>query len=306
MIRKYISICALFCAISFSSWGQSASFLNVPSDIRSSALGGSSVALSANAFSFFNNSSAAAFGTAGAIGASYLMWQPDALNCNIVNLGAYFHMSEKFSITVGGKYNMIPEYDITDSKGNITGTFKPSEYIFGLGAAYAFNPNFALSVNAKYIGSEMGEDASGSSFAADLGLTYRIKSLNLGFTLANLGSKINYGDSDYSLPSVAKLGAAYTYTVKSHSITGTVEAGYLFPSDYSTFIAAIGVEYAYKDIFAIRGGYHLGGDDTIEPSYASAGASVQFYGISLGLTYLVAGSDSPIKNSMLLSLGYNF
>jgi hypothetical protein len=56
---------------------------------------------------------------------------------------------------------------------------------------------------------------------------------------------------------------------------------------------------------SFRAGYRYGGDSPI-PSFASVGAGVKFSGVKLDLAYLIAGGDSPMKNTLAIGLGYSF
>ncbi|MFA6759049.1 MAG: hypothetical protein WCR61_06995, partial [Bacteroidales bacterium] len=136
-------------------------------------------------------------------------------------------------------------------------------------------------------------------------LFYTKNSLNLGLTVSNLGSSIDYGNGAYSLPANVKFGTAYDKKVSDYSsLLFTGQIGMIFSE--STFIAGLGMEYAYKEMLFIRLGGHYGDEELSIPPYVSLGIGVNLIGVNIDLAYLMGKSDSPISNSLCVALGYNF
>ncbi len=101
---------------------------------------------------------------------------------------------------------------------------------------------------------------------------------------------------------MAKLGVGYTRAFDKHALSATAETDILFAG---AVMAGAGIEYSFRDLLFVRGGYHYGAPHkAVVPSYGSAGLGVKFFGISLDAAYLF-GSEI-LKNSFCVSLGYEF
>lgn len=312
-VRKILVAVALL--VSGASYAQSVAFLNIPSDAQSIAMGGASVAMEATAFAAGNNAAAMSLGeNKSKIGVNYLQWQPDGTNNGLISGAAYYKFN-KLAIGIGGNSFSYQEYDIYSGNGASSSSFKPSEMVLNLGISYRIISNLSIGVNAKYISSKLASDEfiedykNGMSAAFDLSVMYKLGRLNIAAMATNLGSKISYGTTSafgsYDLPAAVKCGASYAMGVGSNSsLTGSLEAGYLL---YANGIAAgLGAEYAFKDMVFVRAGYHVGDENATIPSYASFGIGAKLFGFNLDAAYLLAGSGSPLKNTLSIGLGVGF
>jgi hypothetical protein len=75
-------------------------------------------------------------------------------------------------------------------------------------------------------------------------------------------------------------------------------------SGYSGMFGGIGVEYTYKQWGALRAGYHAADEKHVSSSYASVGCGIMFHGFGLDFAYMLANGDAPIRQTMVISLGY--
>lgn len=297
------------CVVAFSAGAQSLSFINTPSDARSAAMGESGYAMKANAFATRYNTAGILFsGDRAAAGLSFLNWQPDGLGMLVWNAGGYYALNERIGLAAGVRINSQDAYTRFDEDGNNLGDFTPREQAIDLGVAYRIADRFGLAATFRYIGSDIGAAEKGSSFALDLDAYYSSARLRLGLGVSNLGSKAGYGYSKVALPSRLKLGAGYDLFVrKGHTLAGNAEFNYQFgPKDYAGATLGLGAEYTYKGIFSLRGGYHLSNGEKTGDGYGSLGAGVNIWKLSLDGAYLLAGADSYIKNTLLVSLGCRF
>ena len=287
-------------------FAQSASFSLISPDARTFALGGNSAAVISNAFGFYNNSASLLFSqNRGALSASYSSWSPTASDNSIIAGSGFFKLGEKLALSFGYQSFIYNKIDMSDNYGNIIGDFTPKESLLGVGFSYLIGMNISASANVKYISSDIGGPEKGSAVAADLNLFYTKNSLNLGLTVSNLGSSIDYGNGAYSLPANVKFGTAYDKKVSDYSsLLFTGQIGMIFSE--STFIAGLGMEYAYKEMLFIRLGGHYGDEELSIPPYVSLGIGVNLIGVNIDLAYLMGKSDSPISNSLCVALGYNF
>jgi hypothetical protein len=283
---------------------QSTPFLNAYSDARTVAMGDAGYALPAACATHYNSAAMLYAEAKTAAAVSYAQWQPQATAGALLNAGAYTTLGTRAGVAVGLRRHAPAGITRTDAQGNATGAFTPHEYALDAGFAYKIIPQLAAAVTLRYIASDMGAPEKGSAFAADVALLYRRNSLTVGLGYANMGSKIDYGYAAYDLPSRVRAGVAYRLSLSGeHHVTGSVEAAYHTPSGYAGPAAGLGVEYAYRQWGALRAGYHMADETHVGASYASLGGGVRFHGFTLDVAYLVAGSDSPARQSLVLTLG---
>jgi hypothetical protein len=285
---------------------QSVGFLEFPPNARALSLAGAGLVSDADAFAIFNNSASMVFSEdTMAISTFYTKWLPSTADITIIGTAGYFRIGQKLALNFGLRKVGYQSYKVTDDNGNFDGTFTPSAYSLGIGAAYMIMPNFSASSNVHYVSSDVGGLNKGKAIALDFGFLYKINRYNLGLKLSSLGSKINYGFDEYSLPANLKLGAGFSSIFnEKNSITTGLNVGYIFP--YSSVTAGLGTEYTYNKFVSLRVGFYYGDSTKSIPPYASAGFSLLYRGASLDFGYLSAGANSPISNSMSFGLGYSF
>jgi len=276
-------------------------FQNVPGDAYTVSRGGATVGSGANSFSFFSNTSVAVFSENDfSAGFSYGKWCPDANDNTIINFGTIIKLSSKMSLSAGFKnfgYNYITT---TNSLGIPEGEVSPKEMSIGIGIAYKLTTKLSMGVNVNYISSDLiYEDASAVAF--DLSATYIIDDLNLGLSASNVGSKIEYGNNKYDLPSIIKAGGQYTFNLGKNSFSTNLEGDYWL--NESTLSGGIGGEFMYKNYVAIRAGYHFADEQKTIPSYTSVGLGVILKCINLDFAYILSGSNSAPDNGFNLSMG---
>lgn len=299
--RFIISLLFLSSIVTLSS-GQAVPFLNYVSDARTAAMGNAGYVLP-SAFAAQRNTAAVFQDTLHSmqVEASYLMWQPENADNKLINIGGYSTFN-KISVSAGIHLNSMPAVQMTNDNGNLGDSFTPSEFSFELGLGYKINTEIAAGAAVRYLSSDLGGSQKASAVAADLSLLYSQTSYSIGVGLSNLGAKVNYGETEYSLPARANAGAAYYYLLtEKHSLTGVVDAAYQLVSDNTGLAGGIGVEYLYNNLFALRTGYHFE-DEKIGASYATAGCGVHLSDISIDFAYVIASGDDIMSQTMLISL----
>lgn len=134
--------------------------------------------------------------------------------------------------------------------------------------------------------------SSTSAFSLDLGGLYRLESLlfgfpatySLGLCLQNLGTEMKYEESGDPLPFTMIFGGAVNaFLSKDTDLTLSVDLNK--PRDQNGRFN-LGVEYWFRRLFAIRGGYKLGYD---KESYATG------FGFSYG-NFQIDYAFSPIED----------
>jgi len=204
-------------------------FLRIAPDARGGAMGDVGITMAPDANSVYYNASNLAFADKNSeLALTYTPWLRQ-LNLKDVFL-LYFSGYRKLSDveTIGGalRYFSLGDINFTDEQGGDLGIGNPRELEGLVTYARKLGDNFAASLTAKYVYSNLasgfqvrGIDInSANAFAADISLTWKndtklggYKSKwTYGLALSNLGSKVTYTDnSDVSdfLPANLGLGA---------------------------------------------------------------------------------------------------
>lgn len=302
-MKKLVSFITLFVIGCWTISAQTLPSLLVSSDAAGLGKANVTVADGAGAYSLENNAASMSFADFKAAGAvSYGMWQPSYANDKILGAGAACRVTDRFAMGLIFKNFNQPSYEITNSDGQSSGTFTPGELSIGLGAAYSITDWLSVGVTGRMVNSKLADDAKANVFGADISLFYKKDAISAGISVNNIGSKVNYGGEDYTQPMLARAGAAWRIgNPEASSVTPSVEADLLFEGG---FMAGLGIEYSYKSMLFVRGGFHYGDKEKAIPTYASLGLGVRLWGISLDVSYLTA--SDVLGNSVAFGLGYRF
>jgi len=183
-------------------------------------------------------------------------------------------------------------------------TYSPSFVVLGLSYSRMLTDRISAGLTGKYI-SEKIMETSASALAIDLGVQYSFNnSLKLGVVMKNVGSKMQYdgrnlertftmpgtqpgSDNGYfrgvplasDIPSIFSFGLSYAVNIAE-------ENSVRFSGEFANFNDASdqvfgGMEYGFKDLFFLRGGY----------TYDSQSPDDQIFGVSAG-----AGIKYPVGN----------
>ncbi len=262
-----------------------------------SVMGGNQLTGGAMEWSSFANPAAVSFAeeTLGAA-VSYQMWAPSStVATNNISVGASYRLG-KIGITAGFMTASGKSYDIVTDMNIANGTFKPSDMQVNVGASYRIIDALSVGANFKYLSSKLSPDYSMGTVAFDVMAMGKLKDFTGVLGVTSLGGKI---DGTYSLPSSVAAGVGYA---ADFGLKANVEMNYYFAGGLR---AGLGAEYCLKDIVSFRAGYNLSAGAPV-PSFANVGLGVKFAGVKLDFTYLLAASDSPIKNTLAVALGYSF
>lgn len=307
--KVVIAAAASLAAISANA--QTAGFLDVNPDPVAMGMAGTGTVLEATSYSMWNNIAATALDDETMqIGAAYSLWQPSVTSNNTVAVAGYGRVAKFMTISAGVKYFGHRPYDITDATtGMVTGTFTPVDLEAGIGLGFRILPILSVGATVSYVHSDIGGPEKGAAVAADFGALLDLKFLRVGLTVDNIGSKIDYGYSAYSLPANAKLGVGTVQRFGNedkHAISVNLQGGMAF--DSKAPFAEVAAQYSFNDFFRVSAGYHYGdADKFVIGSYASIGAGIKILGISINAAYLIGVSDnSPVGNSFAVGVGYAF
>ena len=187
-----------------------------------------------------------------------------------------------------------------------------------------------------------------STVAADIGLFHTSKgdkkwNTNWGLMIQNITGRVSYGGTTSNfVPTNLKLGIATTNMIDAHNRftltadinklmvptptfdangriieTGTAIGGILgsfgdapggFSEELKEINLALGGEYVYNDMFALRGGYYFENADKGGRKYFTAGFGVKLekkYGLDFAYLIPTTGG-SPLAQTLRLSLHANF
>ena len=281
---------------------------NVPSmvtgcDPALMAMAGAAVAAAPDAYAAENNAAAISLsGNTMDIAAAYGLWQPEYAHSTIMGFGGYYRINDRMGIGLSGKFFKDREVYLTSPAGAPMGTYTPSEKVAGLGFSYKVTDGLSAGVNVRFVSSDIAENVSGSSVGADISAAYRNGPVRAGLAVCNLGPAIKYDKASSSLPSLAKLGGAYSAVVGGRSsIDVSAEADLFFAGG---FMAGAGLQYSYSDMVFARAGYHYGDAEKAIPSFASLGLGVKFAGVHLDAAYLLG--NEVTGGTYVIGLGYGF
>ena len=324
----------------------SAPFLQISPDARSGALGDAGIALSPDAnATFWNNAKTSFAGSKAGASANYIPWLSDvADNVFLASLGGYYKPTETSAVTGGVRYFNMGNINLTNDGVTILGSQRPRQFSIEAGYSLQVSSRFGVGVNLRYINSNLIQgNFSGKSYntgnavAGDVSAYYNAKDsagsgFSAGFTLSNIGSKMNYtnaSDYKYFLPANMGLGAAYTFILdEDNKLTLIAEGNHLAvpvldstnQNDYynksvvsgigSSFSnkawqVSVGVEYGYNNQFFARAGYHTETKEAGNIRFISAGVGVKVSDININVSYLFQNGNgvgrNPLSNTLKLS-----
>ena len=202
--------------------------LRISPDARSTGMGETGIATSADAYSNFWNLGKTVFAKQKAsIGVTYTPWlnDLDLKDVYIASIAGYYKLDDNQALTLGLRYFSLGDIQFTDQSGNDIGSNRPREYTVEGGYSRKLGPKSGLGIGVRYISSNLANGTfngvnykTGSAVAADLhyfhnGAKENGEGFNYGVTLSNLGSKISYTDDNAQkdfIPANLGLGGAYT------------------------------------------------------------------------------------------------
>lgn len=299
MNRRVLTFAVLLLA-AVAAKAQTVSFINLPDNAERLALGGTDVA--------YDVSRMQESGYHGSAEATYFIWEPSALGIGTVGrymADGYARLGESFAISARGRFNSTRSLTYMDDSGRPGVGFTASEFMAGVGLHY--RPANALSVMARVnlISSNLAANFAAKTVAADVGVAYGFNDLSFALTLRNLGPKLKYAETaSESLPMAVLLGAEYIMGLGSHMLDLSADAGFM-PVQKCALVK-VGARLSLFSIADIMAGCHFAGNSLVEPSYATVGLGANISLLRLSAAYIIAGSTSPLKNTMAFTLGARF
>lgn len=207
-----------------------------------------------------------------------------------------------FGVSAGYLGTSYPEIALSSEGGGASGHANPKNMMAVIGLSYGIGEHLSIGATGRYATETLDAKTTLSSFSADVIAMYSINSLRVAAGVAGLGPKVkSVSNRTYSLPSSAKLAAAYRLGFGDFATEFLADADYYFSGNVSV---AGGLQGSYMNMFFLRTGYRYSsskGDfaSAPVPSMFTVGAGVKLYGITFDAAYVVGG---PV----MFGLGYNF
>lgn len=265
----------------------------------------------------------------------------------LASISGYHQLDNVQAIQAGIRYFNLGSTDYKDNSGQYLGSFKPSEFSVDLGYSRKLSDNAALAVGFSYINSnlignsQVSGTKTGQAVAANISYYFHQEGgWSFGAAATNLGTKVSYektGGQSYFIPANLGIGANYEFLAddlnhfnfsldlnkslvpaNSNNVDSTSITGYnnksVVGSWFSSFgdglksiTVAVGAEYWYNNIFALRTGYYYEDQSQGNRKYLSTGASVRYQSMIFNFSYIVpsGGIDgNPLANTLNFGLTF--
>lgn len=210
----------------------------------------------------------------------------------------------------------------TDQPEGTGATFSPNFFHLGISYAHLFDNKVSVGFTLRAI-SETTADLTAQGFALDAGVQYVTgpqDNFRFGISLRNVGTPMRFGGeglsfrasnpdgtinydlsydqraATFELPSVLNIGASYDVNIDSRNRLSIL--GNFTSNSFSRDEIGAGMEYSFKDVLMLRGGYRyeLGSDQDVV-------ANNVYTGIAAGVTIEVPFSE---KNDTRMAIDYGY
>lgn len=344
-----------------------APFLRVAPDARSGGLGDQGVVTSPDVYSQFWNAAKYPFSrTTSGVGVNYTPYLGKLTNDVFLVYGSYYRFlgsEERSTISASVYYFNMGEVDLRRLVGPDTiedgGTAKPNEFAVDVAYALKLADSFSMAVTGRFIRSDLSGGFNtdttlkpANSFSVDIsgfystpkfsGLGGMDNKLNGGFSVQNLGPKLDYTGDEESrsyLPTIGRLGLGYDVfiddmnkvslsfegsklLVPGQEITGKDRDGndiYAIPNvgvlegigksfkNEKSVMLSGALEYSYDNAFFLRGGYFHESEEQGARQFGTAGIGLKYNAFALDVSYLINTSkiNSALDNTLRFGLTWN-
>lgn len=271
----------------------------------SSAMAGTYMTnLSSSVWTSSLNPSVGVFSESGrSVNASLQNWAPDSgLGGTSYSIASGYN-SGRIALSLAGTYMAEKPYDVYDEGGVVRGTFTPNDMFIGAGMGYRISETLSAGASLSFMRSTLAEGAAYSGIGAGASVTFHRDGLTAALAARDFGPEVKGAAGDgYSLPSSLALGAGYVLGLSdSHAVTAALDADYFLAGGFS---AAVGVEYAYRDMVFARTGYRLTTGTAPTGSHLSLGAGFKYRGVEIGASFLLG--NEFLSGTTTFGIGYSF
>jgi len=200
---------------------------------------------------------------------------------------------------------------------DVVGYFDSYEIIPSVSYGAEISENLAVGLNLKFVYVNLApaqytqdqQKGSGSTFAADLGVLYRMweDRLRLGAAVQHVGPRIAYIDEEQSdpLPRNLKMGASYKVMSDEMNellVTAEYNKSLVIIEDIADqsvgVIMNFGAEYRYYDLFGLRGGYVYDEDGEVKGFAFGMGLKYRSWSFDVANVPQAEGLKRPFRFSL--------
>lgn len=278
---------------------------------RVAAMGGASVATSADAFAAFGNAASAAMEYKTAqVAFAYTKFSGDIYRKNrMLSGGGYLRFAQRHTLLVGLQFNMEPRIEALDRR--------PGAQRFDLGYGYKISDRVAVAATARYRRTygHIFDDNNYNGGGADLSLFSQLPVAFMEGAKVNVGAKIAFDapvcpeyDRFGISPSVGA-GLSLPFT-DGHKLDLTTELRYGVSSREDIFSAKLGAEYSLMRVLYVRAGGNVsrlfGELAGTTLGYGTVGLGVRFFHLQFDVAYLVGKRNTPFNNAVQINFGLDF
>ncbi len=253
-------------------------FLKIGVDPRSSAMGDASGAIVGSAANAFGNPAGLAAINQRQVFISDVEWIADIRLIAGCYAFPYNDLGVFAVSAVSANYGEMPLVRETSADA-VVGSFSPRDVAVGISYARRWTDRLMVGGSFKYL-EESIDDYRSCGIAFDFGTVYYtgFRTLRLAMSTNNFGPDMQFDGvyldkyyigtayvesektfGEYDLPLHFRIALAYDFYPSANSrITAALDATH--PNDYSERLH-LGLEYSWDDMFAIRGGYVVNGEE---------------------------------------------
>jgi hypothetical protein len=193
----------------------------------------------------------------------------------------------------------VPDIELRTRPGEPEGTFTARNFAAAGSFAYAFDEEFSAGITAKFLYEKILIDEA-SGFALDVGARYvtPVEGLSVGAALANIGSMSSLRNEATKLPSMLRVGPAYSFSFSEGraAVLTAADLLYIFP-EKETYLNW-GGEVEFDRTVAVRGGYQFGSAGR----GLTAGMGIRYGMFCLDYAYAKLSQDLGNAHSFTLAL----
>ncbi len=174
-------------------------------------------------------------------------------------LGVSVQLDEENALGVSVNTATVSDIQIRTRPGTAEGTFTSRDYALAASFAHSFSHELQVGISAKFLFEKIFvDDASG--FAFDFGAQYRtpIEDLRVGLSLANLGRMNALRVERITLPSLLRVGPAYTFSLETMTSQLTIASDFLYIFPEKKSYVNVGGELVFNKVVAARVGFQAG------------------------------------------------
>lgn len=279
-------------------------FTRIERDPANAALAGAGAAYAGSAtWKAFSDAATLPF-YAGSMDAAlaYQRYAPGAAPSNNIQLGAAYKLGSSMAFSLGYALDAGQSYPELGPYGQPVGTVSPKAHLLALGAGMSIGEQLSLGVNLRYALQKGTDTYSGVS--ADVSVAWQpVEQVRVTAGVATLGTNLTSMDgSQYKQPASARIGAWYGLPLGQDQQLDAMLSGDVFFS--GQYAAALGLQYAWRNMIYARCGYRLASEYCVLPSHLGIGLGAKYANFSLDLTWLTA--SKALGNTLAVGLGYSF